>query len=224
MQVLFEKSSIGTLDINNRAIRSATWSAVCDPKGYVTDRAIEFYETLASGGIGLIITGFQYVMANSIAMSYQMGNYRDDMMDGLKRLAEAVHSKGGKIMAQLAHAGSRANPDLFMEEGELWGPSAVPEPGTGRIPKEMTREEIAAVVEAFAAAASRTKAAGFDGVQIHGAHGYGFNQFLSGFTNRRNDAYGGPISKRYRILGEVMEALRGAVWYRLSYFHQTEWI
>jgi len=211
MPNLFERSSIKSLELENRAIRSATWSAVCDQKGYVTDRAIEFYGNLASGGIGLIVTGFQYVMANSVAMPYQMGNYRDDMTGGLRRFAETVHSKGGKVMAQLAHAGSRANPDLFMEEGELWGPSAVPERGTGRVPKEMTREEITVAVEAFASAASRIKTAGFDGVQIHGAHGYGINQFLSGFTNRRNDEYGGDISKRYRFLGEVLEAGRGAV-------------
>jgi 2,4-dienoyl-CoA reductase-like NADH-dependent reductase (Old Yellow Enzyme family) len=79
------------------------------------------------------------------------------------------------------------------------------------MPKEMSKQDIATVVEAFAAAASRTQRAGFDGVQLHGAHGYGINQFLSGAINQRSDAYGGDISKRYRFLGEVMEAVRGAV-------------
>jgi len=211
MPVLFEKTSIGKLDLNNRSIRSATWSAVCDQKGYVTDRAIEFYAKLAEGGVGLIITGFQYVMTNSVAMPYQMGNYRDDMLDGFKRLAHAIHSKGGKVMAQLAHTGSKANPELFPQEGYVWGPSVVPEPVTGRIPKEMPRQDIATLVDAFASAASRVKNAEFDGIQLHGAHGYGINQFLSGFTNRRNDEYGGDISKRYRFLGEVLEAVRGTV-------------
>ncbi|MGC8603733.1 MAG: NADH:flavin oxidoreductase [Desulfomonilaceae bacterium] len=211
MTDLFESATIKTLKVQNRSIRSATWSAVCDRKGYVTDKAVEYYGNLASGGIGLIVTGFQYIMANSVAMPYQMGNYQDDMIDGLKRLADVIHSEGGKVMGQLAHAGSRANPDLFMEDGELWGPSAAPEPGTGRVPKEMTRQEIASVVEAFGSAAQRIKNAGFDGVQIHGAHGYGVNQFLSGFTNRRKDQYGGNISKRYRFLGEVLESVRGVV-------------
>lgn len=211
MPELFERTSINSLELENRAIRSATWSAVCDQKGYVTDRAIEFYSKLASGCLGLIVTGFQYVMPNSAAMPYQMGNYKDDMEQGLRRLADEIHSKGGKVMGQLAHAGSRANPELFIEEGEVWGPSAVPEPATGRAPKEMTIEEIASVVDAFGSAASRIKNSGFDGVQIHGAHGYGINQFLSGFTNRRRDEYGGDISKRYRFLGEVLEAVRGSV-------------
>lgn len=211
MPVLFEKTSIKSLDLENRSVRSATWSGVADRKGYVTDRAIEFYGNLAAGGIGLIITGFQYVMPNAIAMLYQLGNYREEMLEGLTRLTDAIHSQGGKVMAQLVHTGSKANPELFPEEGEIWGPSPVADPLTGRTPKEMTRQEITQAVEAYAAAASRSQRAGFDGIQLHGAHGYGINQFLSGASNQRSDAYGGVISKRYRFLGEVMEAVRGAV-------------
>jgi 2,4-dienoyl-CoA reductase-like NADH-dependent reductase (Old Yellow Enzyme family) len=211
MPVLFEKTSIKSLDLENRSVRSATWSGVADRKGYVTDRAIEFYGNLAAGGIGLIITGFQYVMPNAIAMLYQLGNYREEMLEGLTRLTDAIHSQGGKVMAQLVHTGSKANPELFPEEEEIWGPSSVADPLTGRTPKEMTRQEITQAVEAYAAAASRSQRAGFDGIQLHGAHGYGINQFLSGASNQRSDAYGGDISKRYRFLGEVMEAVRGAV-------------
>jgi 2,4-dienoyl-CoA reductase-like NADH-dependent reductase (Old Yellow Enzyme family) len=132
-------------------------------------------------------------------------------LEGLTRLADAIHSHGGKVVAQIVHTGNKANPELFPEEGEVWGPSAVPDPVTGRMPKEMSKQDVATVVEAFAAAASRTQRAGFDGVQLHGAHGYGINQFLSGAINQRSDAYGGDISKRYRFLAEVMEAVRGAV-------------
>ncbi|MGO9570186.1 MAG: NADH:flavin oxidoreductase [Desulfomonilaceae bacterium] len=211
MPVLFEKTSIKSIDLDNRSVRSATWSGVADRKGYVTDRAIEFYGNLAAGGIGLIITGFQYVMPNGIATLYQLGNYSEDLLEGLTRLAEAIHSRGGKVMAQLVHAGSRANPELFPEEGEIWGPSAVTDPWTGNMPKAMTQQEIIQVVEAYAAAASRAQRAGFDGIQLHGAHGYGINQFLSGAWNQRSDRYGGNIGKRYRFLGEVMEAVMGAV-------------
>jgi 2,4-dienoyl-CoA reductase-like NADH-dependent reductase (Old Yellow Enzyme family) len=211
MPEFFEKTCIKSLELDNRSVRSATWSGVADQKGFVTDKAIDFYENLAAGGVGLVVTGFQYVMPNAVAMLYQIGNYGDGQLEGLSRLAGAVHSRGGKVMAQLVHTGARANPKLFFQEGELWGPSAVPDQLTGHAPKEMTQQEITQVVEAYAAAALRSKKAGFDGIQLHGAHGYGINQFLSGATNRRVDGYGGDITRRYRLLGEVMEAVRGSV-------------
>lgn len=211
MTRLFEKTTIKTLEFSNRSVRSATWSGVADRKGAVTDGAIDFYRNLADGGVGLIITGAQYVMPNAMAMPYQKGNYCDDLLDGLTRLAEAIHSRGGKVMAQLAHGGAKANPELFFEEGEIWGPSAIPDPLTGRIPKEMSPQEITQVIEAYAVAAFRAKKTGFDGVQLHASHGYGINQFLSSAANSRSDAYGGSIARRYRFLGEVLEAVRGSV-------------
>ena len=211
MPELFEATTIKSLELRNRSIRSATWSGVADSKGYVTDLAVEFYGNLAAGGLGLIITGFEYVMPNGIGIRHQLGNYNDDMLDGLKRLAQAVHAKGGKIMAQIVHTGAKAIPELFPEEGEIWGPSALPDPQTGNTPKEMTRQEITLAIEAYLAAASRAQKAGFDGVQIHAAHGYGINQFLSAAANQRTDEYGGDIGKRYRFLGETLEAVRGAV-------------
>ena len=211
MPSLFEKTAIKSLELENRSIRSATWSGVSDKKGYVTDIAVDFYRRLAEGGIGLIVSGFQFVMSNGIATPFQTGNYSDDMTGGLSRLAEAIHESGGKVAAQLVHAGARANPKLFSRETELWGPSAVTDAVTGNTPKEMTIEDIRQVILAYAAAAWRSKRAGFDGIQIHGAHGYGINQFLAGATNRRSDAYGGDIAGRYRFLGEVLEAVRGEV-------------
>ncbi len=211
MPEIFEKTTINNLELPNRLIRSATWSGVCDKKGAVTDKAIDFYGALAEGGIGLITTGFQYVMPNGIGMPYGMGNYGDDLLTGLTRLAKAIHSHDGKVIAQLVHTGSKAIPELFPEEGELWGASAIPDPVTGNTPKEMTQSDIVKSIQAYAAAASRAQAAGFDGVQLHGAHGYGINQFLSGFFNRRTDEYGGNMTKRYRFLGEVLEAVRSAV-------------
>jgi 2,4-dienoyl-CoA reductase-like NADH-dependent reductase (Old Yellow Enzyme family) len=172
---------------------------------------VELYVNLADGGVGLIISGFQYVLPNGVGIAHQIGNYSDDSVIGLTRLAEAACVRGVRVMAQLVHTGSKANPELFPEEGDVWGPSAVPDPLTGNNPKEMTQQEIARLVEAYAAAASRAKRAGFAGIQLHGAHGYGINQFLSAASNRRSDKYGGSISRRYRFLGEVLECLRGAV-------------
>lgn len=211
MSKLFEKSVIKSLDLKNRAVRSATWEGAGDRKGYVTDRVVELYESLADGDIGLIITGFQYVLPNGIGIAHQVGNYSDDLLAGLKRLAGAARSHGALVMAQLVHTGSKANPALFPEEGDIWGPSAVPDPLTGNIPREMTQQEITRLVEAYAAAASRAQRAGFDGIQLHGAHGYGINQFLSAASNRRSDKYGGSMTGRYRFLGEVLESVRGAV-------------
>jgi 2,4-dienoyl-CoA reductase-like NADH-dependent reductase (Old Yellow Enzyme family) len=211
MPELFERTTIQSLELSNRTVRSATWSGVADNKGFVTQRVIDMYNTLAEGGVGLIVTGFQYVLPNAVAMPYQIGNYAEEMLDGLTRWAAAIHTRGGKVVAQLVHTGSKANPDLFPKEGEVWGPSPVTDPWSGRTPKEMTQQDITQVVEAFASAASRCQRAGFDGIQLHGAHGYAINQFLSAACNCRSDEYGGDIRKRYRFLGEIVEAVRGAV-------------
>ena len=211
MPQLFEHTAIKSLDLENRAVRSATWSGVGDAKGYVTDRAINVYTELAQGGVGLIVTGFQYVLPNGVGIVHQVGNYTDDQIEGLSRLAGAIHAEAGKVCAQLVHTGTKAKPDLFPEPGHIWGPSALTDPVTGSQAKEMTTNEIMELVEAYAAAAARSKQAGYDAIQLHSAHGYGINQFLSGFFNRRGDRYGGEIKSRYRFLGEVMEAVHGAV-------------
>ena len=211
MAKLFEKTSIGALDLLNRSVRSATWSGVGDDRGYVTDRATDFYRRLAGGGIGLIVTGYQYVLRNGIQLPYMVGNYEDEQTEGLSKLAQVVHEEGGKVIPQIVHAGARANPKLFPKGEEVWAPSAIPDPVTGHTPHEVTKQEILKLIDAYAAAAARSLKAGFDGVQLHGAHGYGINQFLSPIWNQRSDAYGGNLKNRYRFLGEVIEAVRGAV-------------
>jgi len=208
---LFEQISIKSLELPCRAFRSATWAGVGDEKGYVTDRAVDFYRNLGRGGIGLIVTGYQYVLPNGMELPYMIGNYDDDQTKGLVRLVEAVHSGGGRIAAQIVHTGARANTKLFPEGWKRWSPSPVEDPDTGRTTPEMTRSEIVHLIQAYAAAAARSKRAGFDAVELHGAHGYGINQFLSGASNRRGDAYGGSLKNRYRFLGEVLEAVRGSV-------------
>lgn len=211
MPELFEKTWIKSLELSNRAVRSATWTGLGDDRGYVTDRAVEFYRELARGDIGLIITGYQYVLPNGRQLRSMIGNYEDGQVEGLSRLADAVHAEAGTIAAQIVHCGVTADRKLFREDEEVWGPSPIPDPVTGFVPKEVTRSEITQLVEAYAAAAARALQSGFDGVQLHGAHGYGIGQFLSGLWNRRGDAYGGSLKNRYRFLGEVLEAVRGAV-------------
>lgn len=211
MSELFETTWIGSLELKNRSVRSATWSGVGDERGYVTDRAVSFYKELGAGGIGLVVTGYQHVLPNGRQLQYAIGNYEDEQIEGLSRLAAAVHEAGGRIIPQIVHVGSRANPELIPEGQDIWAPSAIADPVSGRMPKEVTKSDIQLLVEAYAAAARRAKAAGFDGVQLHGAHGYGINQFLSGFWNRRGDGYGGNLKNRYRFLAEVLEAVRGEV-------------
>ena len=211
MAKLFEKTSIGASDLLNRSVRSATWAGLGDDRGYVTDRATDFYRRLAKGGIGLIVTGYQYVLPNGMQLPYMVGNYEDEQTEGLSKIARVVHEEGGKVIPQIVHAGARANPKLLPEGEEIWAPSAIPDPVTGNTPHEVTEQEILRLVDAYAGAAARSFRAGFDGVQLHGAHGYGINQFLSPIWNQRSDAYGGDLKNRYRFLGEVIEAVRGAV-------------
>lgn len=211
MSVLFENTWIKSLELSNRSVRSATWTGLGDEKGYVTDKAVQFYRELGAGRIGLIISGYMYIMTNGSQLPFMIGNYDDSQIEGLTRIAEAVHAQGGKIIPQIVHTGVRANPKAFRNGEEIWGPSAVPDPVTGKIPREVGKSEIVTLLEAYAAAALRAKKAGFDGVQLHGAHGYQINQFLSAIWNKRTDGYGGSIKNRYRFLAEVLEAVRGAV-------------
>lgn len=211
MAELFEKTSIKSMNLPNRCFRSATWSGVADERGYITEQGLEFYARLGSGQIGAIITGYQYVMKNGIQLPFMTGNYDDSQIEGLTKLAEKAKAQGSPIIGQIVHCGVRANPKLFFDGGDVWGPSAIPDLASGIVPREVGKTEILELLEAYANAAFRLKKAGFDGVQLHGAHGYGINQFLSAAWNQRGDSYGGGLRKRYRFLGETLEAVRGLV-------------
>ncbi len=211
MAKLFDNTSIGSIELNNRAVRSATWSGIGDEKGFVTERAERIYGPLAEGGVGLIITGYQYVMTNGAQLPYMVGNYSDKLLDGLTRLAQIAHAGGAKIIPQIVHTGAQANPKLFAPGDELWAPSPVTDSRSGKVSPAIGQGEIHRLIESYAAAAERSKRAGFDGVQLHGAHGYGINQFLSPAWNKRGDSYGGNLKNRYRFLAEVLEAVKAAV-------------
>jgi 2,4-dienoyl-CoA reductase-like NADH-dependent reductase (Old Yellow Enzyme family) len=207
---LFEKSSIGSLELNNRFMKSSTWTGTGDKKGYITDRSLAMHNELAGGGVGLILTGNQIVMSNGIAMPYSIGNYDDSQSEGLKKLADGIHKNGSKVIVQLSHCLARSNPKLFWAEGdELWGVSAVPYDSKSPVPKEMTQTDIKRLVEAYTAAAVRSASCGFDGIMLHGCHGYGLHQFLSPAWNKRGDSYGGSVQNRYRVVGEIMESIKG---------------
>lgn len=209
---LFEKTNIKSLEMCNRMMRSSTWRGVGDSRGYVTDLAFKIYKELAEGEIGVILSEFQYVMTNGLHLKNQIGNYDDSQVDGLKSLVNTIHKNNGKIVAQLVHCLAKADRKLFFIEGEeQWGISDIPYYPGNKIPKMMTKKDIIMFVEAHERAAARAQKCGFDGVQLHGSHGYGINQILSPYWNRRGDTYGGSLWKRYRIVGEIIEAVRGAV-------------
>jgi 2,4-dienoyl-CoA reductase-like NADH-dependent reductase (Old Yellow Enzyme family) len=208
MPVLFESTRMRNLIMTNRFIRSATWEGSAGDDGSVTQRLVDIATELARGGVGLIITGHAFVSPEGQAGRWQLGIHSDDFIPGLKDMVASVHALGGKIAMQLAHAGSRARYSLT--ECAAIGPSPLAH-GSEPDSREMTPDDIEAVTDAFAAAAVRSKAAGFDAIQIHAAHGYLLSQFLSPYFNKRADEYGGSIENRARLLVNVTRAIRKAV-------------
>jgi 2,4-dienoyl-CoA reductase-like NADH-dependent reductase (Old Yellow Enzyme family) len=208
VSVMFEPVNIGPMRLANRFVRSATWEGMADDDGAVTQRLTDLMAQLARGGVGLIISGHAYVSPEGKAGKRQLGCYDDSLIFGLSEMAGAVHQAGGCIALQLAHAGLQAPAKLT--GGPPVGPSPDPPPA-GSPGRELTPADIADLAAAFGRAASRARAAGFDAVQIHAAHGYLLSQFLSPAFNHRTDDYGGPIENRARALLQVYAQVRAAV-------------
>ncbi|MFH1079267.1 MAG: NADH:flavin oxidoreductase [Pseudomonadota bacterium] len=208
MKGLFEKSEICGMTLANRFVRSATWEGMAAEDGTVTPKLTETMTALAAGGVGLIITSHAYVRRDGQASPRQLGICRDELVPGLRKMTEAVHLNGGKMVVQLAHAGHFA-PELLIGRSPL--AVSVFSGLTDAPRKEITTEDIHAIVADYADAALRAKNAGFDGVEIHGAHGYLLSQFLSSAFNRRGDEYGGDIRNRVRIHVDICKAIRKAV-------------
>ena len=208
-KTLFDQVKIGNVTLKNRLVRSATWEGMCDDSGAVTEQLLDYYKVLTEGGIGLIITGYSYVRADGKQLPSKMGIHADEMIEGLKRLSAVVHQAGGTVFCQLVHAGGQTSSKVI--GCQPMAPSAIDFPSFDETPRQMTIDDIDEVVAAFAAAAKRAEQAGFDGVQLHGAHGYLINQFLSPLMNQRTDAYGGSLENRMRFLVRVCEAVRAAV-------------
>lgn len=205
---LFTPGDIGTLVLPNRLVRSATAERMANPDGTPKPGLKALYQELARGGVGLIITGHMYVHPSGKAHPEMMGVYSDDMVPGLAELADAVHQEGGRAVVQINHGGMQCSRETVPE---TIAPSAVTAPSSERPAREMTPDEIALLIEAYGQAARRAKEAGFDGVQIHAAHGYLISQFLSPFINHRADEWGGDLEGRMRFLGAVCRAVRKQV-------------
>jgi len=210
MSKLFESAKIGKLDIKNRFIHSATYEGMAKENGQITDEILKKYGNLAKGEVGLIIPGYMYVLPAGKAFKYQTGIHSDHMIPGLKALVDTVHEAGGTIFFQLAHAGRQTTKNVA---GEVpIGPSAKGrDPLYFVKPKEMDEQDIQITIEAFGSAAKRAVKAGVDGIQIHAAHGYLVNQFLSPFFNSRDDKWGGSDENRFRFLKQILLKIRNEV-------------
>lgn len=209
MATLFEETTINGMTLRNRMVRSATWEGMCDQDGRPTERLINCYKDLAKGGIGLIITGYAFVRLDGKNNPGQMGIHTDNFADDYKKMTKAVHEAGGKIAVQLVHGGGQSNAEIAGRQP--FAPSAVKVNQFPEMPAELTRDEISKIITAFGEAARRARSWGVDAVQLHGAHGFLINQFLSPLTNRRTDEYGGSIENRSRFLLEVYRNVRETV-------------
>ncbi len=204
--LLMQPFTLGKLPLRNRIVMAPMLSRLCHPEGIVSQKLIDYYVERAKGGVGLIIVEYSYIdRKESKASQGQLGVYDDQLITGLAELAESIQECGAKVILQICHGG-RSTSAKVMGRQPI-GPSAVPS-YTGEMAREMTLEEIETTIQAFADAAQRAKAAGFDGVELHGAHGYLLAQFLSPYTNLRADVYG---RDRGLFALQILERVRSRV-------------
>lgn len=209
MRKIFEETTINGMILSNRLVRSATWEGMCDPDGRPTEKLNNCYRDLARGGVGLIITGYAFVRTEGRQLPCTLGAHTDKFDTEMKKMVDAVHDEGGKICLQLVHVGGQT--DVKNAGRTPLAPSAIESKQFSQVPEEMSFADIQGVIKAFGEAAGRAKECGFDAIQLHGAHGYLINQFLSPLTNIRNDEYGGSINNRCRFMIEVLWKVREAV-------------
>ena len=207
MSILFSPFKLGSFELQNRFVRSATYEGMATKEGKVTERYLKMYETLAKGEIGLIISGYMNVHPLGRAYEYQTNIYSDEFLPGLEKLAKIVHKNEGKIIFQIAHAGMQTKKKVI--NGNPIAPSGkTRNPTTLEKAKEASDEQVEEIIGSFCLAASRCISAGADGVQLHAAHTYLLSQFLSPFFNQRDDKWGGSDEKRFRILKEIISRIK----------------
>jgi 2,4-dienoyl-CoA reductase-like NADH-dependent reductase (Old Yellow Enzyme family)/thioredoxin reductase len=200
---------IGKVETRNRIVLSPMVRNYATPEGFVTRQLIDHYASLARGGIGLIIVEATFVERSGKGFYQQLGIHDNRCITGLNELVDAVKEYGSRVSIQLHHAGRQT--DMATSGMAVVAPSPIPCPVSEGSPKELTIGEINKLVEAFAQAARRAKQAGFDAVELHGAHGYLVNQFLSPNTNQRTDKYGGNLEGRATFLLEIISRTRELV-------------
>jgi len=209
MYSVFEPAGLGPLTARNRIVRSATWLGLADARGEVTEALVERYAELGRGGSGVVITGYASVSPEGRQAPGMLGAHDDALVPGLARLAQAIRAGGALAGLQLVHAGGQTA-SASIDGRQPLAPSFTPSVQYPEMPRELSFEEIARIVADFGRAGRRAREAGFDFVQLHAAHGFLINQFLSPATNLRTDRYGGDLRQRFRFLQEVWAAVQGA--------------
>ncbi len=207
MAELFSSFKLKDLEIKNRIIMSPMCMYTADNDGIAKDWHLLHYTTRAIGGVGLILQEATAVEPRGRISANDLGLWNDSQIEGLKKIVKSVKNSGALMGVQLAHAGRKCE----AENERIIAPSAIAFSDEYRVPEEITIEEIKTVVLAFKNAAKRCIEVGYDVIEIHGAHGYLINQFLSPVTNKRTDEYGGTVENRVRFLKEVVCAVR-EVW------------
>ena len=209
MSKLFEPISIGTLTLRNRMMRSATAERMSDPETGAPLPALQkMYSDLAEGGVGLIVTGHIYVLRSGKGHPEMAALDDDALMPVWRDVIRPAQAAGAKVMVQMNHAGANCDPAVTPA---ALSPSGVATNELTPNPSVMTEAEILEVAQAYGQAARRAQEAGFDGVQIHGAHGYLICQFLTPATNTRTDRWGGDAERRLAFLRQVIDEVRGQV-------------
>ena len=206
---LFSPIKIRSLELTNRVVMPPMGTNLGNPDGTVSEANLAYIKRRARGGAGLIITEISSVHPSGSAIANELGSYDDRFIPGLKKIADAVHAAGAKVALQLHHAGRESL--YLLQQGKAVAPSPIPSLIFRLTPREITREEIQEIIAAFGAAARRGIEAGFDAVEVHGAHGYLLTQFLSSLSNKRDDEYGGSLVNRSRFIIEVLQEVRKAV-------------
>ncbi len=205
---VFSGGNISSIETRNRLIRSGTYEGAMTRNGRVTDRMLALYRSLAKGGAGMIVTGIMAVMPQGKSMPHQTCVYDDSFIEDISGVADTVHrwGDGCKVIAQMAHAGRQ----VFFDnrKAECVGPSAIPCPILKKKPRALSTGEVEHIVRCFADGIERARKAGYDGAQLHAAHGYLLSSFLSPYTNRRDDRYGGRMENRVNIIREIVALAR----------------
>lgn len=206
MPRLRDPLKVGSLELKNRIVMPPMATMLANQRGEVTDRLVKHYVE-RSEDLGLLIVEHSYVTQRGRVRLNQLGAHSDDLIPGLARLVDAVHENDTPIALQINHAGGTTTGDVC--GAKPTAPSPVMHPRRGQeLPRQLNRDEIEDVIHSFRDAARRAVKAGFDAVEVHGAHGFLLGQFLSPLTNKRRDEFGGPLENRVRLPGRIIEEIR----------------
>lgn len=212
MSQLFTSAHIGTLTLPNRLIRSATQDPFGQRDGTCAPEQVALYGDLAASGVGAIITAYSYISPEARSTGIQIGFATEAQRESQKQVLDAVHQNGGQLILQLMHAGMNVFlPEKRVEGGKLLAPTGGMTAPNEMTTTELTQADLDKIKADFVNAAQAAQAMGFDGVQLHCAHGYLLSQFLDPTTNHRTDQYGGSAENRFRFPGECFSAIREAV-------------